>query len=95
MQCIDYMLKSNDPKFYRNLLERLAKAQRVLARCNKGSERWNKQHKNFLHHESNELATNLNVVAIGNLSMKGMLQSLHFGKVSLKIVGVCSLLFSL
>ncbi|PFY30169.1 RNA-guided endonuclease TnpB family protein, partial [Bacillus toyonensis] len=35
--------KANYPKFYREMLDRLAKAQRVLSRRNKGSERWNKQ----------------------------------------------------
>jgi putative transposase len=86
--------KANYPKFYRKMLDRLAKAQRVLARRNKGSERWNKQRirvaklhekvanqrKNFLHHESKELATNFDVVAIEDLNMKGMSQALHFGK---------------
>ncbi|PET95665.1 transposase, partial [Bacillus cereus] len=35
--------KANYPKFYRNMLDRLAKVQRVLSRRNKGSARWNKQ----------------------------------------------------
>ncbi|PEK67879.1 transposase, partial [Bacillus pseudomycoides] len=57
--------KANYPHFYRQVLERLAKAQRVLSRRTKGSERWNKQRirvaklhekvanqrKNFLHHK--------------------------------------------
>ncbi len=86
--------KANYPKFYRKMLDHLAKAQQVLSRCNKGSERWNKQRirvaklhekvanqrKNFFHHKSKELATNFDVVAIEDLSMKGMSQSLHFGK---------------
>ncbi|MED1448937.1 transposase, partial [Bacillus pacificus] len=63
--------KANYPRFYRQMLEKLAKAQRVLARRVKGSERWNKQRirvaklhekvanqrKNFLHLKSKELAT--------------------------------------
>ncbi|HHP1040700.1 TPA: RNA-guided endonuclease TnpB family protein [Bacillus thuringiensis] len=86
--------KANYPKFYREMLNRLAKAQRVLARRNKGSQRWNKQRirvaklhekvanqrKNFLHYESKELATHFDVVAIEDLNMKGMSQALHFGK---------------
>ncbi|MFK4467711.1 RNA-guided endonuclease TnpB family protein [Bacillus sp. RC252] len=86
--------KANYPRFYPQMLDRLAKAQRVLARRVKGSERWNKQRirvaklhekvanqrKNFLHHESKELATNFDVVAIEDLNMKGMSQALHFGK---------------
>ncbi|PFR46246.1 transposase, partial [Bacillus thuringiensis] len=79
---------------YREMLDRLAKAQRVLSRRTKGSIRWNKQRirvaklhekvanqrKNFLHHKSKELATHFDVVAIEDLNMKGMSQALHFGK---------------
>ncbi|MGM2770894.1 RNA-guided endonuclease TnpB family protein, partial [Bacillus cereus group sp. Bce020] len=78
--------KANYPRFYRQMLEKLAKAQRVLARRVKGSQRWNKQRirvaklhekvanqrKNFLHHKSKELATSFDVVAIEDLHMKGM-----------------------
>ncbi|ALZ64581.1 putative transposase (plasmid) [Bacillus cereus] len=87
--------KANHPKFYRNMLDQLAKAQRVLARRNIGSERWNKQRirvaklhekvanqrKNFLHHKSKELATNFDVVAIEDLNMKWMSQVHNFGKI--------------
>ncbi|PDY07936.1 transposase, partial [Bacillus cereus] len=38
------------------------------------------QRKNFLHHESKELSTKFDVVAIEDLNMKGMSQALHFGK---------------
>ncbi len=69
-------------------------AQRVLSRRNRGSARWNKQRirvaklhekvadqrKNSLHHESKKLATNFDVVAIEDLSMKGMSQALYFRK---------------
>ncbi len=86
--------RANYPKFYREMLDRLAKAQRVLSRRTKGSGRWNKQRirvaklhekvanqrKNFLHHKSKELATHFDVVAIEDLNMKGMSQALHFGK---------------
>ena len=86
--------KANYPRFYRQMLNRLAKAQRVLARRVKGSVRWNKQRicvanlhekvanqrKNFLHHKSKELATNFDVVAIEDLHMKGMSRALRFGK---------------
>ncbi|MED1116524.1 RNA-guided endonuclease TnpB family protein, partial [Bacillus paramycoides] len=75
-------------------LDRLANAQRVLARRVKGSARWNKQRirvaqlhekvanqrKNFLHHKSKELATHFDVVAIEDLHMKGMSRALRFGK---------------
>ncbi|WP_033707587.1 RNA-guided endonuclease InsQ/TnpB family protein, partial [Bacillus mycoides] len=86
--------KANYPKFYRKMLDRLAKAQRVLGRRTKGSIRRNKQcirvaklhekvanqRKNFLHHKSKELATHFDVVAIEDLNMKGMSRALHFGK---------------
>lgn len=86
--------RANYPKFYREMLDRLAKAQRVLSRRTKGSIRWNKQRirvaklhekvanqrKNFLHHKSKELATHFDVVAIEDLNMKGISQALHFGK---------------
>ncbi|COG16331.1 transposase%2C IS605 OrfB family [Streptococcus pneumoniae] len=86
--------KANYPRFYHQILDKLAKAQRVLARRVKGSVRWNKQRirvaklhekvanqrKNFLHHKSKELATNFDVVAIEDLHMKGMARALRFGK---------------
>ncbi|WP_259466993.1 RNA-guided endonuclease InsQ/TnpB family protein, partial [Proteus mirabilis] len=86
--------RANYPKFYREMLDRLAKAQRVLSRRTKGSGRWNKQRirvaklhekvanqrKNFLHQESKKLATHFDVVAIEDLNMKRMSQALHFGK---------------
>ncbi|WP_412675853.1 RNA-guided endonuclease TnpB family protein [Bacillus paramycoides] len=86
--------KANYPRFYRQMLDRLANAQRVLARRVKGSARWNKQRirvaqlhekvanqrKNFLHHKSKELATHFDVVAIEDLHMKGMSRALRFGK---------------
>ncbi|MFJ7733514.1 RNA-guided endonuclease TnpB family protein [Lysinibacillus sp. NPDC097231] len=86
--------KANYPKFYRKMLDQLAKEQRILSRRTKGSERWNKQRirvaklhekianqrKNFLHHKSKELVANFDVVAIEDLNMKGMSQALNFGK---------------
>lgn len=86
--------KANYPKFYCKMLDQLGKAQRVLARRAKGSEHWNKQRirvakshekvanqrKNFPHHKSKELATNFDVIAIEDLNMKGLSQSLNVGK---------------
>ncbi|WP_404407289.1 RNA-guided endonuclease TnpB family protein [Jeotgalibacillus malaysiensis] len=86
--------KANYPKFYRQMLEKLAKEQRKLSRKKKGSSKWNKQRirvakiqekvanqrKNFLHHKSKELVTTYDAVIIENLDMKGMSQSLKFGK---------------
>ena len=85
---------ANYPRFYRQMLDNLAKAQRVLSRRTKGSARWHKQRiavaklhekvanqrKNFLHHKSKELAINYDAVAIEDLNMKGISQALNFGK---------------
>lgn len=86
--------KANYPKFYRQMLEKLAKEQRKLSRKKKGSSNWNKQRiqvakiqekvanqsKNFLHHKSKKLATSYDAVVIEDLDMKGMSQALKFGK---------------
>ena len=86
--------KANYPKFYRQMLDKLAEEQRKLSRKKKGSSNWNKQRirvakvqekvanqrKNFLHHKSKELVTNYDAVVIEDLDMKGMSQALNFGK---------------
>ncbi|WP_066196161.1 RNA-guided endonuclease TnpB family protein [Gracilibacillus timonensis] len=86
--------KANYPKFYRQMLEKLAKEQRKLSRKKKGSANWNKQRirvaktqekvanqrNNFLHHKSKELVSNFDAVVIEDLDMKGMSQALKFGK---------------
>ena len=86
--------KANYPSYYRQALDKLAKAQRILSRRKKGSARWEKQRlkvaklhektanqrRNFLHHKSKELATNYDAVIIEDLDMKGMSQALNFGK---------------
>ncbi|WP_165589238.1 transposase, partial [Oceanobacillus caeni] len=85
---------ANYPKFYRQMLDKLAMEQRKLSRKKKGSSNWNKQRiqvakigekvanqrKNFLHHKSKELVTNYDAVVIEDLDMKGMSQALKFGK---------------
>lgn len=86
--------KANYPRFYRQMLEKLANEQRKLSRKKKGSSNWNKQRiqvakiqekvanqrGNFLHHKSKELVTNYDAVIIEDLDMKGMSQTLRFGK---------------
>lgn len=86
--------KANYPRYYRQALDKLAKAQRILSRRKKGSTRWEKQRlkvaklhektanqrRNFLHHKSKELAANYDAVIIEDLDMKGMSQALNFGK---------------
>ena len=86
--------KANYPKFYRHMIDKLAKEQRKLSRKKKGSSNWNKQRirvakiqekvanqrKNFLHHKSKKLVTHFDAVVIEDLDMKGMSQALKFGK---------------
>ncbi|QZT35075.1 transposase [Caldalkalibacillus thermarum TA2.A1] len=86
--------RANYPRFYRQALEKLARAQRVLSRRRKGSNRWHKQRlkvaklhekianqrKDFLHKESHQLAKRYDCVVIEDLNMKGMSQALHFGQ---------------
>jgi putative transposase len=86
--------KANYPRFYRQMLDKLAQEQRKLSRKEKGSANWNKQRirvaniqekvanqrKNFLHHKSKELATIYDAVIIEDLDMKAMSQALKFGK---------------
>lgn len=82
------------PRFYRLSLRKLAREQRKLSLCQKGSNNRQKQRrkvallhekianqrKDFLHKRSHELANKYDVVCIETLNMKNMAQSLNFGK---------------
>lgn len=82
------------PKFYRNTQSNLAKEQRKLSRCIKGSNRYYKQkykvalihekvanqRKDFLHKASRKITNYYDAVCVENLNMKAMSQSLNFGK---------------
>jgi putative transposase len=86
--------KANYPRYYRQALDKLAKAQRILSHRKKGSNRWEKQRlkvaklhekvanqrKDFLHKKSKELASNYDAVIIEDLNMKGMSQTFNLGK---------------
>jgi len=86
--------KANYPRFYRQTLDKLAKEQRILSRRKKGSNRWHKQRlkvaklheritnqrKDFLHKVSYQLAKRYDCVVIEDLNMRGMSQTLNFGK---------------
>jgi|SRR5699024_1796893 len=86
--------RANYPRFYRQMLDKLAIEQRKLSRKKKGSSNWNKQRirvakiqekaanqrKNFLHHKSKELASDFDAVVIEDLDMKAMSQALKFGR---------------
>ena len=82
------------PGFYRKAEERLAREQRKLSRCEKGSRNYEKlkkrvavchekvknQRKDFLHKLSRELADSYDVIGVEDINMKAMSRSLHFGK---------------
>ena len=85
---------ANYPRYYRQALDQLAKAQRILSRRQKGSNRWEQQRlkvarlhekvanqrKDFLHKQSYALTQRYDGIVIEDLDMKGMSKSLHFGK---------------
>lgn len=82
------------PRYYRQALEKLAKQQRKLSNCVKGSSNRNKQRielaklhekvanqrKDFLHKLSRKITNSYDAVCIEDLNMKGMAQALNFGK---------------
>ena len=82
------------PMFYRNTEKKLAREQRKLSRCQRGSRNYEKQkkrvalchekirnqRKDFLHKLSQEIAEVYDVVAVEDIDMKAMSQCMHFGK---------------
>ncbi|PHG74825.1 IS200/IS605 family element RNA-guided endonuclease TnpB [Bacillus wiedmannii] len=84
-----------NPKFFRLLEEKLAKAQRVLSRRTKGSSRWNKQRikvariyeyimnsrKDYLDKISTEIIKNHDVIGIEDLQVSNMLKNHKLAKV--------------
>lgn len=82
------------PMYYRKAEKKLAREQRRLSRCRKGSKNYQKQKRriagihekirsqrnDFQHKLSHKLAKEQDVVVVENLNMKGMSQALHFGK---------------
>lgn len=87
-------IRADYPRFYRNALEKLAKEQRKLSKCIKGSNNRHKQRlkvarlhekianqrKDFLHKKSRKLVNNYDAIIIEDLNMKAMSQSLNLGK---------------
>ena len=85
---------ANYPRYYRQTLQKLADEQRILSRRKKGSNRWEKQRlkvaklhekvanqrRDFLHKQAYSLVVRYDCIVIEDLNMKGMSQSLHFGK---------------
>jgi len=82
------------PRFYREAQEKLAREQRKLSRRKKGGSNYRKQklkvarlhehianqRKDFLHKQSRQIANAYDAVCIEDLNMKGMSQTLNFGK---------------
>jgi putative transposase len=82
------------PRYYRQALEQLAREQRKLSKCQKGSNNRNKQRikvaklhervtnqrKDFLHKLSRQITNAYDCVCIEDLNMKGMSQALNLGK---------------
>ncbi len=83
-----------NPKFFRSLEEKLAKAQRVLSRRMKGSSRWNKQRvrvariheyianarKDYLDKISTEIIKNHDVIGMEDLQVSNMLKNRKLAK---------------
>lgn len=82
------------PRYFRQVQDELAKEQRKLSHCQKGSKNRNKQRlrvaklhekvanqrKDFLHKLSNQIANDYDMVCIEDLNMKAMSQCLNLGK---------------
>ncbi len=82
------------PKYFRQAEEKLAREQRKLSHCVKGSRNYAKQkrkvalvhekvknqRKDFLHKMSRKLADEYDVIGVEDIDMKAMSRSMHFGK---------------
>lgn len=87
-------LSASYPRYYRQSEAQLKREQRILSRRKKGGSNWKKQkhriarlhekianqRKDFLHKESRRLAEAWDAVAIEDLNMKAMSQTLSLGK---------------
>ncbi|EJQ37578.1 IS605 OrfB family transposase [Bacillus cereus BAG5X1-1] len=83
-----------NPKFFRTLEEKLAKAQRILSRRTKGSSNWNKQRvkvarihehianarADYLHKLSTEIIKNHDVIGTEDLQVSNMLKNRKLAK---------------
>ena len=82
------------PGYYKSAQQKLAKEQRKLSRCQKGSKNYEKQRRraarchekirnqreDFQHKLSRKIAGRYDVVAVEDLDMKSMSRGLHLGK---------------
>ena len=86
--------RADYPGYYRKGQEKLAREQRRLSHCRKGSHNYEKQRrkvakwhrkvrnqrKDFQHKLSRKIVDRYDAVAVEDIDMKGMSRSLHFGK---------------
>ena len=86
--------KADYPMYYRKAELKLAREQRKLSKCKKGSKNYQKQkkhlarahekvrnqRKDFHHKLSHTLAEQYEAIAVEDLNMKGMSRALHLGK---------------
>ena len=87
-------IRAEYPRYYRKMQDKLAREQRKMSHCQKGSNNRNKQRlcvaklhekianqrKDFLHKLSNQIANDYDVVCIEDLNMIAMSQCLNLGK---------------
>ena len=87
-------IRANYPRYYRQSLDKLAREQRKLSKCKKGSRNRNKQRlrvakihekianqrKDFLHKLSYQITNDCDGVCIEDLNMRTMGQCLNLGK---------------
>ena len=84
----------SNPKFFRRLEEKLAKAQRILSRRKKGGSNWNKQRikvarihekitnarNDYLHKISTEIVKNHDIIGVEDLQVSNMLRNHNLAK---------------
>lgn len=84
----------SNPKFFRRLEEKLAKAQRILSRRKKGGSNWNKQRikvarihekitnarNDYLHKISTYIVKNHDIIGVEDLSVSNMLKNNNLAK---------------
>lgn len=84
----------SNPKFFRRLEEKLAKAQRILSRRKKGGSNWNKQRikvarihekitnarNDYLHKISTYIVKNHDIIGMEDLSVSNMLKNNNLSK---------------
>lgn len=87
-------VRAEYPRYYRKMQDKLAREQRKISKCQKGSNNRNKQRikvarlhekianqrKDFLHKLSNQIANDYDGVCIESLNMRAMSQCLNLGK---------------